>query len=270
MRKKIKLAILGCGNMGEAILKGILAKKVCASGDIFVSDKVEAKAKKLVSKYKVKYSPNQKAAKRADVVLVAVKPQNAGELFGEINSAIKKNVLIISILAGYKIARIEKFFGKKVAVSRIMPNMPAFVGEAISAISYNKNVSALQRKIVENLFSSIGIIVEVGENKLNAITALTGSGPAYFFYFIESFIHSAMHLGFKEKEAIDLMVQTMKGSAAVLEELEEHPGLMRTRVTSKGGTTEAAIKVFEKRHLKKIIHEAVLAAEKRARELSGG
>jgi len=255
--------------MGGAIIKGLLLKKIIAPGNIFVSDCMKQKARTLAGKYNVRYkTANIETALKSDVLILAVKPQDSAAMLEEISEDVKKGTLIISIMAGVRMEKIAGYLRKGSCIVRIMPNMAAFVGEAVSGISYNRYVRPGHKHIVRTLFKAIGEVYELPERMQDALTALTGSGPAYFFYFIESFINAAREHGFSTKDALMLATQTMKGSAIVLRDLKASPEELRKKVASKGGTTEAALKVFDKRNLKKIINDAVNAAVQRSKQLS--
>ncbi len=266
---RIKLGIIGSGNMGEAIIKGVLSKKEMSKRNIYTSDKIKAKAANLRKRYSIKIlSLNSALVRKSQVIILAVKPQDASKVLEEIRYFIDETKLIISVMAGIKTEKIRNIIGRSVPVARVMPNMAAFVGESFSAISYNRFVKNAQKDIVRKLFKGIGEITEIDEKKQDAFTALSGSGPAYFCYMVECFVKAALKEGFSRKEALRLVVQTIKGSAKVLTLSGVTPEFLRKNVTSKDGTTEAAIKVFEKKALKRIIMDAVKAAVKRSRELS--
>ena len=266
---RIRLGIIGCGNIGEAIIKGIVSKKILNRKNIYASDKIKAKEANLRKRYGVKIlSLNSILVRKSQIIILAVKPQDAQKVLGEIRYFIDRSKLVISIMAGIKTEKIRNIIGRSVPVARVMPNMAAFVGESFSAISYNKFVKNVHKDIVRELFNGIGQITEIDEKMQDAFTALSGSGPAYFFYMVECFVKAALKEGFSRKEALRLVVQTIKGSAKVLTLSGVTPEFLRKNVTSKGGTTEAAIKVFKKRVLKRIIIDAVKAAVKRSKELS--
>lgn len=266
---RIKLGIIGCGNMGEAIIKGILSKKNISKGNIYASDKIKAKAANLRKRYGIKIqSLNSALVRKSQIIILAVKPQDALKVLQEIRYFIDKTKLVISIMAGIRTEKIRNIIGRAVPVARVMPNMAAFVGESYSAISYNKFVKDAHKDIVRVLFKGIGEITEIDEKMQDAFTALSGSGPAYFCYMVECFVRAALKEGFSRKEALRLVIQSIKGSAKVLTLSGVTPELLRKIVTSKGGTTEAAIKVFERKALKRIVMDAVKAAVKRSKELS--
>ena len=266
---QVKVGIIGCGNMGEAIIKGILAKKIITKKNIFISDKITDKAEKLKDKYGINVLvSNAGLIKKIDALIIAVKPQDADGLLEEMKSGLTKNKLLISIMAGVTIEKMKIIINRDIPIVRVMPNMAAIVGESISAISYNSIVKDGHKKIVEKLFKGIGEITEIKEEFMDTFTALCGSGPAYFYYFTECLIDAAVKQGFSNEDALKLVAQTLCGSAKALIKSKEDPKALRQKVTSRGGTTEAALKVFEEKNIKQIVLDAVLAAAKRSKELS--
>ena len=264
------LGIIGCGNMGTAILKSIKSKKKLKVNDIHVFDKDTAKAESASGQYGAhNVSSCRDVIQKSGIIILAVKPQDSKALLDEIAAYLDSSKLVISIMAGVKTETITQAVKKDIPVARVMPNMAAYVGKAVSGISYNRFVKPEHKEKVKAIFSSIGKAVKVNEDMQDAITALTGSGPAYFFYFVESLIEAAVkELGFSDKQAIKLVKLTMEGSIALLKKHKLSPEELRSRVTSKGGTTEAAVKVFEDNKMKEIINKALLAAKNRSKELS--
>ncbi|MFH1245711.1 MAG: pyrroline-5-carboxylate reductase [Candidatus Omnitrophota bacterium] len=270
----MRLGIIGCGNMGEAILRGILAKKLVAPKTIICSDKNKEKLKQLSTRYAVTTTEsNSKLAENCDVLLIAVKPQDIDTVLQDIKlsnpPSLLKNKLIISICAGIKTAQLEKSLDK-VSVIRAMPNMGAQISQAISALSPGKYAAEENKKTARDIFSCIGEVVELKEELLDAVTAVSGSGPAYFFYLAENLIRAAEELGIPLPIARKLAVQTAIGSAGLMEHSGKDPQTLRKEVTSPGGTTEAAFNVFNKYKLDKILDSGVKAAAARAKQLSRG
>ena len=264
-----KIGIIGCGNMGEALLKG-LSQAVEKSTSLMVSELDAKRREYLQSKYKmIAGIDNNAVVKFADVIILAVKPKDFDTVLkNEVCCGISKNKLLISIAAGVGTKYIEKIVGRDIPVVRVMPNMAAAVGEAISSISRGGAATLKDAALAKDIFSSIGDVVELDEKYVDAVTALSGSGPAYFFYLIESLIEAGTAAGLNVDISKKLALKTALGSAKLLEVLKEDPAALRARVTSKGGTTEAALKVFESRKFKNIVKEAVCAAKARSKELS--
>ncbi|MCX5686396.1 MAG: pyrroline-5-carboxylate reductase [Candidatus Omnitrophica bacterium] len=266
-----KIGIIGCGNMGEAILSR-LSNTLEKSTSIMVSELDSARRDYIRNKYKMIVEiDNNAVVKFADVIILCVKPKDFDKILKEeVCCGMSKNKLLISIAAGATTKHIEGIVGKDIPVIRVMPNMPAIIGEGISSVSAGSAVRASDIETAKEIFSAVGEVVEVEEKLVDAVTAISGSGPAYFFYLIEALIEAAQKLGFDEKTAKNLVLKTAIGSAKLLEALKEEPENLRKKVTSKGGTTEAALKVFDDKIVKSIILDAVKAAHKRSKELSGG
>ena len=257
-----KIGIIGGGNMGEAII-GSVRKKYSVS----VAERDSVRSKYLRAKYKVKVMDLPALISSSDILIIAVKPQDIETLLKEIYSFIGKK-LIISIAAGITTSYIEKILGKKIKVIRAMPNMPAMIGEGITAVSAGKYSRDADIDIARNIFDCLGKTVVVKENLMDAVTAVSGSGQAYVFFFLECMMKSARALGLAEDLCQELVTTTFLGSIHLLEKQNIDPGILRAKVTSKGGTTQAALEVFEKNHFADIMTQALKAAQKRAAELS--
>ena len=266
-----KVGIIGCGNMGEALFSG-LSKVMEKSVSIMVSELDAARRSAIQDKHKIIVEiDNNYLVKYSDVIILAVKPQDLENVLRqEVCCGVSEKKLLISIAAGVTTKYIESVVGASVPVIRAMPNMPAVIGEAVTAISAGSRAAKKDMDLAREIFSTIGDVVEVDEKLMDAVTAISGSGPAYFFYLIEALAGAAVKLGLDEKTAEELAIKTAIGSSELLDKLNEHPGLLRKKVTSKGGTTEAALKVFDDKGLKKIIEDAAEAACKRSKELSKG
>lgn len=262
----MKIGIIGCGNMGEAILRAIITKNYTSRKNILVSDKDQKKVQAARLRYKASIaSSNSELFKKCDVIILAIKPQDLGAVVQDIVTSLKKK-LVISICAGITTKRLERCLGK-IAVVRVMPNMPAQISQGVSAISLGKYAREKDKKVAISIFSCVGEVVEVKEQLLDAVTAISGSGPAYFFYLVENLIYAAVDLGIPHTIARRLAIKTALGSAMLLNQSKENPQALRKQVTSKGGTTEAAFKVFKRRALDRLLRRALRAAAKRSREL---
>ena len=266
-----KIGFLGAGNMAEAIINGVIDAKIYKSKDIIISDVRAGQVKAVCKKYKVaSASDNCKLARSVNILVLSVKPQNMQDVLSEIKSSVGKNLLIVSIAAGVTTKRIQKVLGN-IPVVRVMPNTPALIGEAASAIYATKNARG-RVGAVKRIFSAVGLAVEVNDEKLiDAVTAVSGSGPAYFFLLMEAMIKTAQKLGLKKDLAEKLVLQTAKGAGLLAAEAikaGQTPDILRKLVTSPGGTTEAAMKVFLKRKFEKTVLEALRSAANRSRQLS--
>ncbi len=266
------IGFIGAGNMAEALIKGLVSSKTVSKKNIFASDVNEKRLKHIYKTYSVNISgDNAEIAKRADIIILAVKPQIIRKVLDPLSKDIKKKHLAISIVAGIKTKAIKKILSKAKVV-RVMPNNPALVGEGITAISLplQSEASDLDMRIVQKIFESVGKTVFVKEELMDAVTALSGSGPGFVYFFVEAMIDGGVVAGLSYGNARKLAIQTVLGSAKTLIESEKKPEVLRTMVTSPGGTTQAGIRVFESKGLKKIVSQAIVAALKRAKELSEG
>jgi len=260
--KKYKIGFIGFGNMASAIIKSILKNNIYTPKKITVFDIKKEKINK-AKKIKLNISENiQGVVKNSEIVVFSVKPQDIKRVLKEIEP---QNNLFISICAGITTKFIKKHLGN-VPVIRVMPNTPMLVGEGVTGayVSCNKKY----KKIADKIFSSGSRVFWFEkETMLDSITALTGSGPAYVFYFIESLIDAGKKIGIK-KGTTDIVIKLIKGSLKLLEDTKKKPAVLRKMVTSKKGTTEKAIKTLEKYRFKNIIFESVKNAKKRAKDLS--
>ena len=265
----MKIGLIGCGNMGEAIVSRLARAKPAAARSIIATDVDKAKMRKVRPRYGVRVADSiGKVVGFADVIIIAVKPKDFDAVLLSMRPCISTGKTIISIAAGITTGYIEKRLGKRIAVIRAMPNMPAVIGEAVSSISAGKHAKKRDVNIARSIFSAVGEVVEVDEKLVDSVTAVSGSGPAYFFYFVECLIETAKELGLAERIAKRLALKTALGSAKLLAACGEEPGVLRAKVTSKGGTTEAAFKAFEAEDFRGIVKKAVRRAHQRSRELS--
>lgn len=257
---KKKIGIIGCGNMGSAIIR--------QSKGLIVFDRDVKKMRDIAKRYHVRSAfDNQDLVKKSTVIIIAVKPQNIDEVLENIKSVIT-NQLVISIVAGISTNYIENKIGGRVRVVRIMPNIAVQVKSGISAICKGKFARKNELLIAEKIFQKLGKVARVKEEHLDVFTAMAGSGPAYFFYFIEALSRAGKKLGFSEKEIVYFVKEVAKGSIKLLEETGLSAKELREKVTSKGGTTEAALNVFKHEKLNEIVRNAILKATHRAKELS--
>jgi pyrroline-5-carboxylate reductase len=264
----VKIAFIGGGKMGEAILAALLEKKLCRPTDISVSDVSEPRRSYLRKQYSVDITAdNQAAIQGKDIVVLAVKPQNIKEVLADLKGRLKAGQFILSITAGVKIGTISKGVGH-LKVVRAMPNTPAQIGLGISGWTATREVTDAQKKMARAILGTMGKeIYFASEKYLDMVTAVSGSGPAYVYLFAESLINGAVGLGLKRKDAEALVLQTILGAAHLMNRFSKTPAELRRDVTSKGGTTERAIEVFEKKDLPGIVAKAVRAAYLRAKEL---
>ena len=256
-------AILGAGVMGETLLSGLVraGRRV---DNLLVGEKRGDRAQELEERYGVAVVGNVEAATKADTLALVVKPQDMGDLLDEIAPALRPGQLVVSLAAGITTAFIESRVPDGVAVVRVMPNTPALVDEGMAAISPGSHCSEEHLAEAEALMASVGKVLRIPERQQDAVTAISGSGPAYIFFVVESMIEAGVHLGLPRSTATELVVQTVVGSAKLLRETGEHPTVLRERVTSPGGTTAAAIRQLEDHKVRAAFITAMEAARDRS------
>jgi len=266
----MKIAFIGGGNMGEAMLSSILEKGLASSSDITVGNFSEDRRQQLDDKYDINITgDNIRAIDGVDIVILAVKPQNFNEVTIELGGKLKPSQLVMSIIAGTTLDTLHKGLNHKSLV-RVMPNTPARIGQGMSVWTATSDVTEQHKEWVRSILDAIGKEIYVDNEKyLHMVTAVSGSGPAYFFLFIEGLVEAAVNIGLPEDIALELALQTMIGSGQLIRESDTPPAELRRMVTSKGGTTEQALKEFEKGELKTIVGKAVTAAYNKARMLGG-
>ena len=268
--KNKTIAFLGAGNMGEALIRGLLAAKTVAPSQIIATDVRPERLEEFKRTFGIRVAgDNAQAVAEADVVLLAVKPQQMSAVLAPLQSIVINRTLFVSIAAGVTTNRIESEVGGKARVVRAMPNTPALVGAGAAALAKGAYATDADLATAEAILGAVGITVRVEEKFIDAVTALSGSGPAYVFYVAEAMIKAGVAAGLEEALARKLAVQTIYGAGKLLAESGEEPEALRRKVTSPGGTTEAALKVMSDRKLAEIFTEAIQAAERRSRELSG-
>lgn len=262
------IAILGVGKMGEALLSGLLRAGRPPSSVAAVVRR-EERARELADGYGVAVVSAAEAAKDAQVLVVAVKPQDMAVALAEVSSLLSPGQLLISVAAGIPTAFIEQRLDAEVPVVRVMPNTPALVGQAMSVVSGGTFATEEHLARAEELFHAVGRVTRVPESLQDAATALSGSGPAYVYYLVESMVDAGILLGVPRATAIELVIQAVYGAATMLRETGEHPVILREGVTSPGGTTISAIRELETHGVRAAFLAAIEAARDRGSELAG-
>ena len=263
------IAILGAGKMGEALLSGMVRAGQPTAG-LVVTTHDDKRGGALREKYGVEVTDNVAAVKSASTIIIAVKPQDMGTLLDEIASAVTTDKLLISVAAGITTSFIERRLPVDVPVVRVMSNTPVLVDEAMSAISAGSHATEEHLEHAEGLLTSVGRTIRVPESQQDAVTALSGSGPAYFFYLVEAMTDAGILLGLPRSVAHDLIVQTAIGSAVMLRDSGDTPQELREAVMSPAGTTIAAIREMEDHKVRAAFLAALEAARDRSRELASG
>ncbi|ADO77749.1 pyrroline-5-carboxylate reductase [Halanaerobium praevalens] len=265
----MNLAIIGFGNMGKAILSGILEKDVIKAEKIIVADKkvsdpnFELEAR--FSKTKV-VADNLQAVAKADLIILAVKPQIIRKVLEEIKND-SKDKIIVSVAAGIKKSLFSQYFGEKAKIVRVMPNTPALVASGMSAIYYSKTVKPHEKDFIEKVFGALGETVEISEDKMDAVTGLSGSGPAFVYLFIEALADAGVLKGLDRKTALKLAAQTVKGGAEMVLKSAKHPAELKDMVASPAGTTITGLAELEANSFRSTVIKAVKAAAERSEEL---
>jgi pyrroline-5-carboxylate reductase len=262
------IAIIGTGKMGEALLSGLLRAGRPPSA-LVAAVRREDRAAELRSRYEVLVTDAPSAAKMADTLLLAVKPQDMGTLLEQVAPAVPADRLVVSVAAGITTAFIERRLAGEVPVIRVMSNTPVLVDEAMSVISAGAYAGEEHLCRAEELLRPVGRVLRIPESQQDAATALSGSGPAYVYYLVESMVDAAILLGMARGAALEMVTQAVYGAATMLRESGEHPVILREAVTSPGGTTISAIRELERHGVRAAFLAAIEAARDRGRELGG-
>lgn len=259
-------AVIGAGVMGETLLSGLLGSGHAVDRLIVVEKRAE-RATELAQRYGVRVVDDLAQAAAADTLLLVVKPQDIGDVLAQMGTSLRSGQLLISLAAGITTGFIEERVPAGVAVVRVMPNTPALVRQGMSVISGGANCEDRHLAEAEELMSCVGQAVRVPESQQDAVTAISGSGPAYLFLVVESMIEAGVHLGVPRAVAHELAVQTVVGAGAILRETGEHPAVLREQVTSPGGTTAAALRQLEVHGVRAAFLAALEAGRNRSQEL---
>lgn len=261
-KEKAVLGFIGGGNMAEAMIQGLSQKY-----NIWVSDPITSRLDYLSSIYNINTaSGNKELVKKSGIVILAVKPQHVGEVLSEIKPVVNSTKLIISIAAGISLSQMRTIVGDSTRLIRVMPNTPSLVAEGMSVVVCDQSLKD-DLAITENLFTSIGKVIILEEKYIDAVTALSGSGPAYVFLFIEALADGGVMMGLPRTVAIELAAQTVLGSAKMILSTNEHPACLKDRVTSPGGTTIEGLWVLEKAGIRGAIMAAVETAALKSERL---
>jgi pyrroline-5-carboxylate reductase len=266
-----RLCILGAGNMGEALLRGLLKAGAITADRVVCTGRRPERLAYLEKTYKVTVtSDNVAAARGADLVLLAIKPQIMARVLKDVGPVIGTNALVVSIAAGVSTATIESQLAAGVHVVRSMPNTPCLVDAGATAIAPGTHATADDVALARTLFEAVGSVTEVEETLLDAVTGLSGSGPAYVFMIVEALADAGVKVGLPRYQSQALAAQTVLGAAKLLLETGEHPGVLKDRVTSPGGTAIVGLHTLEQGGLRTTLINAVVAATERSRELGSG
>lgn len=264
----MKLGFIGCGNMAKAMLGGILKNGICAKEDVIATAKSEATRENTRNTYGIWVTAdNIEAAKSVDVLILAVKPIFYEEVIRQIRDAVDEKKIIISIAPGKTLAWLEEQFGKKVKLVRCMPNTPALVGEGMTGVCSNEEVTEAEMQDVLKILESCGKAEVLPEHLIDVVVSVSGSSPAYVFLFIEAMADAAVADGMPRAQAYRFAAQAVLGSAKMVLETGKHPGELKDMVCSPGGTTIEAVRVLEEKGMRSAVIEAMKACVKKGREM---
>jgi pyrroline-5-carboxylate reductase len=262
------IGFIGAGNMAEALIAGLLHAKQLPPVQLLASDIDQSRLAWLRHTYQIRTAPtNPAVAQEAEILVLAVEPQVLDEVLAEIAGAVGKETLIVSVAAGYAIARIARALPERDRIVRSMPNTPSLVREGVTAVAYDERLPGQDAAAARTLFESIGQVVRVEERWLDAVTGLSGSGPAYVYVMIEALADGGVKMGLSRETAQLLAAQTVWGAARLVLDSHEHPGVLKDRVTSPGGTSVAGLHELERGGLRAALMSAVEAAALRSHEL---
>lgn len=264
-----KVAILGAGVMGETLLAGMLRSGRDAA-DLVITERRADRAAELAARYGVEVATNAEAAAQADTAVLVVKPQDINALLAEIRDALPADALVVCIAAGITTAQVEAVLAPGTPVVRVMPNTPALVDEGMAALSPGAACTPAHLARARSLLEATSRVVEVAEYHQDAVTALSGSGPAYLFYVVEAMVEGGVLVGLPRDVARELVIQTVYGAATMLKETGTHPTVLREQVSSPAGTTIHAVRELDAHGVRAAFLTAIEAARDRSRELSSG
>lgn len=263
----MKIGFIGSGNMGGAIIGGIVNGGIYEANEIIVSDVSKSALDRINSEFGVNITSDNKVSAQAEILFLCVKPQYLYGVISEIKDTVTEDTLVVSIAAGQSIKRITEAFGKKIKLVRVMPNTPALVGEGMAAAVPNENVSETEKEAVDKIFSSFGKCEFISEGLMDAVTAVSGSSPAYVFMFIEAMADAAVIGGMPRAQAYTFAAQSVLGSAKMLLETGRHPGELKDMVCSPAGTTIEAAAVLEEKGFRSSVIEAMRACMEKSKSL---
>ncbi len=267
----MKLTIIGVGKMGEALARGLLRAGLVAAGDVTLCDVAEAHLRRVANALGAHACPDNAAAVReADLVILAVKPKDVAAVCAEIGPALPADAAVLSIAAGIPLEKITEALGHEPALARAMPNTPALVNAGAFGLSFNARAGDAVRRMVRDLLAPLGVVEEMPEALLDAVTGLSGSGPAYVALFIEALADGGVLAGLPRAQALRLAAQTVYGTAKMILETGDHPAVVKDAVSSPGGTTIAGIAALEAAGFRAAAIAAVSAATARSKELAKG
>ena len=266
----MQLTILGCGNMGRAILSGVLRAGLVPAQQVRITSLNAADAQSMADELGVQVATsNTEAVQQADVIILGVKPQQYADLAAEIRPQLKPGVLLVSIAAGMTMERLETMYGSEARLFHVMPNTPALIGQGMTAIAPNAPVTPKELELVKSLFAACGEVVQIGEKDFSAYAAVASCSPAFIDILIESMADAGVAAGLLRADAQRIAAQAVAGSARMVLDTGEHPGVLKDRVCSPGGTTIAGVNALDAHGFRHAVKQAIAACIARDRELQG-
>lgn len=267
-----RLAFVGAGSMAEAIFRGLVERKIAAPEQLYVTNRSnQAKLQQIHEQYGVHVTNDaelrQTYIRQADVVILCMKPKDVEKAFSELKPLLNKDQLLISVIAGLSIDKMEALLQTKLPIVRTMPNTSSTIGLGATGISFSGSTQAHHRQLAVDMFEAVGIVSLMDESKLDIVTGVSGSGPAYVYYFMEALTKAAVEGGLSAEDARKLTLQTVLGAANMVQITQENPAELRRRVTSPNGSTQAAIETLDRYHFSEGIVQAVIRASERAKEM---
>lgn len=269
MSQPLRVAIIGAGNIGSALMGGILKAGVTTPDSVFATVKSKEHADDLARNYDARITAggNLAAVQNADVVVLAVKPSILPSVLEEVRWGLREDRILISVAAAFPISEIESQIGRRMPVFRAMPNIPVIVGEGATCIAHNDLVSDQQRAVVEAIFRAVGVVCFIDEEQMHAATALSGSGPAYIYMVIEALINGGLKMGLSHEVSTRLSEQTVLGAAKLVRETMLHPAILKDQVITPGGVTISAVHELERHGLRSMLISAIETATRQSRSL---
>lgn len=264
----ITYGFIGCGNMGQAIIGGIISSGLAQPADIVACDPMQSHLDAMHEQYGIRTSTDNNEAAAADVLILSVKPYLYEVVIPGIRDTVKENTIVVMIAAGQTISVNQERFGKPVKLVRVMPNTPALVGEAMSAVTFTSLLTEADQAIVLNMLRSFGKAEVVTEDKMDVVTAISGSSPAYVDLFIEAMADGAVMYGMPRAQAYTFAAQAVLGSAKMVLETGKHPGILKDNVCSPGGTTIAAVAALERSGFRAAVIDAIEACYEKSKDMS--
>lgn len=270
MSQPCRIAVIGAGNIGTALIRGVLKSGVATTESVVATVRSEERAAVVRERFgiRVLVGNNLEAVEGSDVVVLAVKPSIIPRIVHEIRWAMRADRVVVSLAAAFPIHLIEQILGRDAAVSRVMPNLPMIVEEGAVAIAYNAHVQPAQRELIATIFASVGVVCFVEEDQMHAVTALSGSGPAYIYMVIEAMIAGGLKMGLPHSTATRLAEQTVLGAAKLVRETGLHPAVLKDQVITPGGVTIAAVHELERHGLRSMLISAIETATLHSRAMS--